>query len=127
MPKRVRERRTICREWLQAADGPVVVEWYGCETATNQKITRRSWQRVRVAMPMIEASVISERAYSIWEREGRPAGKALDHWLQAEAELNGVPTPDRSALERDPVETTPAAKAVAGKTPGRRSARKSRA
>ena len=30
---------------------------------------------------------ISERAYAIWEQEGRPDGKALDHWLQAEAEI----------------------------------------
>jgi hypothetical protein len=32
-------------------------------------------------------SEIAERAYHIWEREGRPQGKALDHWLEAEAEL----------------------------------------
>jgi hypothetical protein len=35
-------------------------------------------------------STISARAYSIWEREGRPDGKALSHWLQAEAELIGT-------------------------------------
>ncbi len=26
-------------------------------------------------------------AYGIWEQEGRPAGRALDHWLQAELQL----------------------------------------
>lgn len=30
---------------------------------------------------------IRERAYEIWEREGRPADKSLEHWLQAEAEI----------------------------------------
>jgi hypothetical protein len=30
---------------------------------------------------------IRERAYAIWEKEGRPDGKSLDHWLQAEAEI----------------------------------------
>ena len=30
---------------------------------------------------------IRERAYAIWEQEGRPEGKSLDHWLQAEAEV----------------------------------------
>ncbi len=30
---------------------------------------------------------IRERAYAIWEQEGRPEGKGLDHWLQAEAEI----------------------------------------
>ncbi len=29
---------------------------------------------------------IEERAYALWESEGRPEGRALDHWLQAEAE-----------------------------------------
>ena len=26
-------------------------------------------------------------AYWIWEQEGRPEGRALDHWLQAELQL----------------------------------------
>jgi hypothetical protein len=26
------------------------------------------------------------RAYAIWEAEGRPEGRAVDHWLAAEAE-----------------------------------------
>lgn len=28
------------------------------------------------------------RAYEIWEREGRPHGKALEHWFQAISEIN---------------------------------------
>lgn len=28
-----------------------------------------------------------ERAYAIWEQEGRPDGKDRDHWLRAEAEI----------------------------------------
>lgn len=27
-----------------------------------------------------------ERAYALWESEGRPHGRHLDHWCQAEAE-----------------------------------------
>jgi hypothetical protein len=30
---------------------------------------------------------IREMAYVIWEREGRPQGRELDHWRQAEAEI----------------------------------------
>jgi hypothetical protein len=30
---------------------------------------------------------IRERAYAIWERDGRPYDKDLDHWLRAEAEI----------------------------------------
>ena len=30
---------------------------------------------------------IEERAYSLWESDGRPEGRALDYWLQAEQEI----------------------------------------
>jgi hypothetical protein len=30
---------------------------------------------------------IASFAYLIWEREGRPAGREKDHWLQAETQL----------------------------------------
>jgi|HubBroStandDraft_6_1064221.scaffolds.fasta_scaffold753448_2 hypothetical protein len=30
---------------------------------------------------------IRERAYAIWEEEGRPEGKETEHWLRAEAEI----------------------------------------
>jgi hypothetical protein len=39
-----------------------------------------------------------ERAYAIWEREGRPDGQAERHWAQADAELDGTPA------ERDPAD-----------------------
>ncbi len=31
---------------------------------------------------------IAKRAYRIWEGEGRPSGRDLDHWLRAEAEVH---------------------------------------
>ena len=34
---------------------------------------------------------ISVCAYSIWKQEGKPVGRALDHWLQAELQLVRVP------------------------------------
>ena len=47
---------------------------------------------------------ISERAYLIWENMGRPEGQALEHWLQAEAELTAetavVPKPMRRGPRR---------------------------
>jgi hypothetical protein len=33
-----------------------------------------------------EKQRIRERAYELWEREGRPQGRHLDHWVQAERE-----------------------------------------
>jgi hypothetical protein len=33
--------------------------------------------------------LLRERAYAIWEREGRPHGRDRDHWFAAERELFG--------------------------------------
>jgi hypothetical protein len=33
---------------------------------------------------------IARRAYSLWEVEGRPIGRDLEHWLRAEAEVQGA-------------------------------------
>lgn len=30
---------------------------------------------------------IQRRAYELWESEGRPSGRAHDHWFQAEREI----------------------------------------
>jgi len=37
-------------------------------------------------MKLGEKERIAERAYQIWEQQGRPHGRDLDHWLQAEQE-----------------------------------------
>ena len=34
-----------------------------------------------------DQSVIRDRAFALWEEEGRPEGKNVDHWLRAEAEI----------------------------------------
>ena len=41
------------------------------------------------------------RAYAIWEREGRPDGRALDHWLRAQWEVENVPEGERERLEHE--------------------------
>ena len=53
---------------------------------------------------------IAKRAYTMWELEGRPTGKDLEHWLSAEAELDATrhvqtvkdatPKPRRPAKKR---------------------------
>jgi hypothetical protein len=35
----------------------------------------------------LQESAIRERAYSIWEEEGRPEGRAWDHWDRASREI----------------------------------------
>ncbi|BAI76663.1 hypothetical protein AZL_e03180 (plasmid) [Azospirillum sp. B510] len=34
--------------------------------------------------------MIQERAYQIWEEDGRPEGREQEHWLRAEAEISGL-------------------------------------
>ncbi|SMH35680.1 DUF2934 domain-containing protein [Azospirillum agricola] len=36
-----------------------------------------------------QSKLIQDRAYQIWEEEGRPHGREQDHWLRAEAEVTG--------------------------------------
>ena len=38
-------------------------------------------------MPDEREQAIRERAYGIWEHQGCPGGHSLDHWLQAETEV----------------------------------------
>lgn len=51
---------------------------------------------------------IRDRAYVIWEREGRPHGRDQDHWLQAAWELAGEEAKAAALTKK----TKPAAKAA---------------
>lgn len=55
---------------------------------------------------------VRERAYFIWEREGKPHGRDCEHWTRAERELFGVGMMSGTAL--------PAAKATSGKAAKKR-------
>ncbi len=61
--------------------------------------------------PRISDDVIRMRSYLIWEREGRPYGRAMEHWLQAraelEAELRGDPPPVTFVPPRIPISMPP--------------------
>ena len=51
-------------------------------------------------MPDIEA-LIRERAYIIWEKNGRPFGRDKDHWFQAAKEVAATaPTNGASRLSQ---------------------------
>ena len=77
---------------------------------------------------------IRERAYTLWEQEGHPAGRHLDHWVAAEQEIQAedgfarVKARAKSAKARG-AETTalsrkapPVPAAHAAGTPSRKSA-----
>lgn len=44
-------------------------------------------QLLNASVRGIDHYAIAVRAREIWEREGYPEGKQLEHWLQAEREL----------------------------------------
>lgn len=49
-----------------------------------------------------DSTLIEARAYQIWEQEGRPEGRALEHWRRAELELqtqSRVAVPDATGNE----------------------------
>lgn len=49
--------------------------------------SEKNTEPMQVSTPSVEM-----RAYQIWLEEGRPDGKALEHWLQAEHEVSRNPT-----------------------------------
>lgn len=72
---------------------------------------------------------IADRAYRIWEREGRPEGRAADHWEMAREEIaiednqretlqpNPSHGPDDTAVTTEPVEPALAVESL-GEMPG---------
>ncbi len=71
--------------------------------------------------PGLTAEDISRRAYELWEQEGRPESRDLEHWLRAEQELRArsqsrsTPTSATAVANNDtqPLKGTRAAAAVA--------------
>jgi hypothetical protein len=39
---------------------------------------------------MVSEEAVRRRSYEIWLREGRPEGKAVEHWLRAKRELEAM-------------------------------------
>jgi hypothetical protein len=50
---------------------------------------RRSDEETDEETMMVDEKIdqVRNRAYQIWERKGRPQGRDLEHWLEAEREL----------------------------------------
>jgi Protein of unknown function (DUF2934) len=65
---------------------------------TSLATTRQTEPAVLAAIasadPAAREQAIRERAYAIWEEEGRPDGRDQDHWLRAEAEIGSAEKPD---------------------------------
>jgi hypothetical protein len=64
---------------------------------------------------------IARRAYHIWESKGRPVDRAVDHWLQAEAEVMAEAASSAAATAAKPSRPArPRRKRKQGKVPARR-------
>jgi DUF2934 family protein len=65
--------------------------------------SRREAEAVERARPPPDEHRIRQRAHEIWVEEGRPDGRALDHWMQARWELENAPDPkaELELLEHD--------------------------
>ncbi len=73
----------------------------------SAKTRKHTAARRIAASPRPTHDAIALCALSIWEAEGRPQGRALDHWLQAEARLaqasrKVAPARRRGAPQREP-------------------------
>jgi len=66
------------------------------EVSTSRAAARpQAERRVEVApapTPGADPShdAVARRAFELWEQNGRQPGRALENWLQAEAELRGA-------------------------------------
>jgi hypothetical protein len=78
-------------------------------------------------MGAISEDAIRQRAYHIWEREGRPQGRDFEHWVRAQVELLAEATKGNSGRHAAPPSSGPSNAKAAGRKPSRAPARGSRA
>lgn len=65
----------------------------------------------------MQETAIRQRAYAIWEAEGRPEGREWDHWVQASQEVlrhpsTAAPTPVAKPRKRATARIKAARKSV---------------
>ena len=68
-------------------------------TLGKGKAAMRGWfadsqpKTMATASVAITQEMIARRAREIWERKGRPAGRDIENWSEAEAQLRAGQTP----------------------------------
>ena len=68
-------------------------------------------------MNQTDENQIAVRSYFIWEKEGKPEGKALEHWLRAQGDLETeLASQTKSGKPKRTRATTPKKSKVAAKT-----------
>ena len=91
-----------------------------------KKLPRAASERADAMEPELRRR-IEEHAYALWEADGRPDGRAIDYWLQAEREIVTHSIVTQSiAGEEDPlagIDQQARGRARPAKTPPRRMAK----
>lgn len=57
-------------------------------------------KKAHILTAQISNDAIAQRAYELWQEEGCPDGRALEHWLRAEASLRSEPTRETTPRPR---------------------------
>lgn len=71
---------------MLATQGAIETRWLVSLARLNMNIAEGLLSGQRNKM-------IQDRAYELWEDEGRPEGREQEHWLRAEAEISGILKP----------------------------------
>ena len=75
--------RASTKAKASAAPAPV-------KAAIKPAMAKTSAEPTRAIAPTrqpVATEIIAARAYTLWERDGRPHGRDMDYWLRAENEL----------------------------------------
>jgi hypothetical protein len=75
-----------------------------CSTFPNENSLSEEWW----TMDEDKAQRVRDRAYAIWESEGRPDDRHADHWTQAEQDLEADPKVKPPPATIDGYDTAPA-------------------
>jgi hypothetical protein len=68
---------------------------YGNGERSPQPETQITEIDSHISVDMVERDAIAFRAWEIWQREGCPEGRALEHWVQAEQEIQSEVASER--------------------------------
>jgi hypothetical protein len=64
---------------------------------------------------------VRARAHQLWEQEGRPSGREIDHWEQASREIDAEHSPVATKAKAPRArKSAPAAGSVVGLSPARK-------
>lgn len=61
-----------------------------CGTSTVQAASCCAVVPSKTKRPEVTEEVVARRAFEIWQHEGQPCGKEMDHWFLAQKELHSA-------------------------------------